>query len=76
MHLKSSPKNTLQFEAQKTQELIPENSPLSQLVLKRPVPLHNHQYESIKSSDKQKEAIWIIGETKLPVKVELTSIWP
>ena len=34
MHLKSSPKNALPFEAQETQELRPDKSPLCQLVLK------------------------------------------
>ncbi|KAJ8268684.1 hypothetical protein COCON_G00138560, partial [Conger conger] len=38
MHLKSSPKTTLQFHAFQTQELNPEKSPLSQLVLR----LANH----------------------------------
>ena len=47
MHLKSSPKNTLHFEAQETQELNPDKSPLCQLVLKL---TNTHQAQSSTAS--------------------------
>lgn len=54
MHLKSSPKNTLQFEALNTQELNPTKSPLCQLVLKLTNPLtttNTHQAQTSTASE-------------------------
>ena len=53
MHLKSSPQDTLQFEALQTQELNPQKSPFSQLVMRltnqltpdRSALVYNHKSE-------------------------------
>ena len=61
MHLKSSPKNTLHFEAQETQELNPDKSPLCQLVLKL---TNTHQAQSSTASQTPIRVNKIINQAK------------
>ena len=58
---KSSPKNTLHFEAQETQELNPDKSPLCQLVLKL---TDTHQAQSSTASKTPIRVNKIINEAK------------
>ena len=66
MHLKSGPKNTLQFDALKTQEPNPENSPLSQLVLKHinSVTKANTQHAQTSTASKPPICINIFKQAK------------
>ena len=61
MHLKSSPKNTLHFEAQETQELNPDKSPLRQLVLRL---TNTHQAQSSTASQTPIRVNKIINQAK------------
>ena len=61
MHLKYSPKNTLHFQAQETQELNPDKSPLCQLVLKL---TDTHQAQSSTASKTPIRVNKIINEAK------------
>ncbi len=87
MHLKSSPTESLHFKALQTQELNPEKSPLSQLVLRltnrtnstntnqSQTSTASHQNIKINQIIKQSKIhIWNIGIKKLKHKANYNSI--
>ncbi len=65
MHLKSSPTESLHFKALQTQELNPEKSPLSQLVLKKTKTQSKLQfYRTLKSNYELEDYLQSVRDTK------------